>query len=326
MPTTIITWQNLTNAVINGNGYLEKNAGANNCFTNASGTGDGGARSVQTIASTDGDWAFECTLGPDPSGRSFVGIASGAFSLDFATWDYCLHISTELNTSGTPHPANSIFIYEGPAPNKTYRDGVWNEGDLLQIICVGGVVRYYVNCTLLYTSSRAPSYPCYAVASLACLNKYVVDPVFRTGGSGGSVLGATRGPGAGSGCSAPWTMPTPAAFPLPSNGGPRYAHFAEVEGDWGEDQSQFKDGYVRSVSLQPSATRFFDISWDGLSAAEAATLDAHWSSSRGGLAFSLTLPTTGEVVSGVRYASYSRANHRREWAQERSARLVKYTS
>lgn len=180
MPTTNITWQNLTNAVINGSGHLEKNAGANNCFQDASGTGDGGARSVEEIAS--GDFEFRCTLGPiaGEAGRSFVGLDSGGFSLDFSTWIYCWHVSTENNTVN-PHPPRSIFVYEGSPPKKFHIDGAWDEGRLFRFLYQNGKMRYYFDNLLCYTSSRAITFPVFAVASLACLNKTVIDPQFITG-------------------------------------------------------------------------------------------------------------------------------------------------
>ncbi len=93
MPVTAITWENLTNATAVGNDLSNDNGGTDVCYTNASGTGDAGGSSVETIASSQ-DWEFRCTLGPNPSGRTFVGIQDGTFSLDFADWQYCLHVST----------------------------------------------------------------------------------------------------------------------------------------------------------------------------------------------------------------------------------------
>lgn len=323
MPTYDITWQTpLTNAVINGSGDLEKNAGSDNCFTNASGSGDAGARSVETI--TSGDWEFQCTLGPSPSGRSFVGIDhGGTYTADFSQWDYCIHVSTESNTSGTPHPADSIFIYEGSPPNKTYLDGVWDEGKLLRIVCVNGVVRYYLDSLLIYTSSQAPTYPLYAVVSLACLNKTIVDPKFIT--SSGAAA-CEPGISTGSGCSAPWTIPTPTAFPVPANGGPTPEYFGEIESDWGNFGQTFADGNSEFATLQTVGVRKFKVEWDGLDETEAAILDDHFDSTRGGLSFTLVRPDTGETIQRVRYESYERGGHRKIWSQSRSAVLVKYTN
>lgn len=326
MPTVPITWQTpLTNAIINGSGDLEKNAGSDNCFTNASGTGDAGARSVETI--TSGDFEFGCTLGPigGASGRTYVGLDNGSFSLDFGNWQYALHVSTELNTSGTPHPANSVFVYQGPAPNKTYLDGVWtNSGQLLRFVCTNGVMRAYLDSLLLYTFSGSPTYPLFACASLACLNKTVIDPYFITSAGGGGAC--SEGVSSGSGCSAPWTIPTPAAFPTHLNGGPRLEYFDEVEPDWGEHSQRFPDGNPVANTIQTTRIRRFAAEWQGLSAAEAAIVDAHWESTRGGLPFTLTHPYTTEVITGVRYESFRRSPGPRVWSQNRSARLVKYTN
>lgn len=323
MATTPITWKTpLTNAVINGSGQLEKNAGADNCFTNASGSGDAGARSNETIPSAS-DWEFQCTLGPSPSGRSFVGIARGTYSTDFTTWDYCIHVSTEANTSGTPHPVDSVFIYEGSPPNLTYLDGVWDEGKLLRIVCQNGVVRYYLDSLLIYTSSKAPIYPLFACVSLACLGKTINSPQFIT--SFGAAA-CEAGVDTGDACSGTWTVPTVAAFPLPSNGGPQYALFQEIEGEWGEIKQTFPDGAMTANTIQTAPIRRFIVEWDGLSQAEAAALDAHYESSKGGLTFTLVRPDTGEVINGVRYEEYNRSGHQKIWAQPRSARLIKYTN
>lgn len=525
-----IVWTSLTNAVINGDGDLEKNAGADECYTDASGTGDAGGKSTATVAS--GDFEFTCTLGPEPAGRTFVGIQHGTFSLDFADWDYCIHVSTELNTGSPPHPVDSVFVYEGGTPNKTFRDGIWDEGQTLSIVCRNGVVRYYCGCVLLYTSPTAPTYPLYAVASLACTGSTVVDADLSTGGTGACEAGvltaptpglvvwdetsyyhvveedgvisrdpATTGltvnrqcyahtettiadegdafeflvpvpatPGVitiglgsttpaatidcgnestiyGSACgwlyaypwftfqydpfvlaqdkarvsydsgtataafnvtaatvyrivicsgkakffadgvlkatstsnvfaesrltvhvdfsdvqeasvdelisdakkytgvscstgtggteattSAPgetcaysWTIPTPDALPL-TVGSTRHTYFDEIEGDWGEHGQAFPDGHPSFTTIQTSAIRHFLVEWDGLSAEDAATLDAHWESTRGGLSFSVTHPRTAEVITNCRYESYDRTEHVRYWAQKRTARIVKFTN
>lgn len=180
-----VTWTNLTNAFVNASGNLQNaNGGSDNCFTNASGAGDSAAWSVQTIDSGDFSvtWTFRKADGTSPSGRSFLGITNGGFSTDFSSYDYSIHVSTEENTTGTPHPANSIFVYENGAPNKAFSDGVWNAegGDTLRIECISGVVRYYHKSTLLYTSLTAPTYPFHVAASMACFDSTVEDVTIAT--------------------------------------------------------------------------------------------------------------------------------------------------
>jgi hypothetical protein len=177
-----VTWANLTNAFVNSDGNLENNnSGSDNCGTNASGTGDSGAWSVQTIDSGDFEvtWTFRANDDGD-SGRSFVGLTNGSFTLDFTQWDYAIHVSTALNTTETPNLIDAIFVYEGSPPRKAYTNGTWSEGDTLRITCQSGVVKYWHKSTLLYTSSVAPSYPLRVVASMACHDSTVEDVSIRT--------------------------------------------------------------------------------------------------------------------------------------------------
>lgn len=325
MPTTSITWQNLTNATVNGGGDLEKTTdtlGGSGCMDNASGSGDAGARSVEVI--TGPDWEFRCTLGPlTGSGRSFVGVDNGSFSLDYTSWQFCFHVSTFNNTSGTPHPPNSIFIYQGAPPNKTYLDGVWNEGDLLRIVCTGSTVRYYLNSLLMYTSSQAPTYPLFACASLACLGGTVEDAAFIT-----SAGNAACEPGIATGdeCSGPWSLPTPGPFPVPALGGPIPEVFYEIEGDWGEFGHKYADGVPDFNTIQTAPIRRFVAEYTGLDDAERALLDDHHKSTRGGLKFTLQNPNTLETITGVRYEEYSGPPHQKVWSKNRQIKFIKYTS
>lgn len=329
MPTTTITWQNLTRATVSSGDLVNDNTGSNNCFTNAGGTGDSGGRSVEGITTAQ-DWEFRCTLGPNPSGRTFVGL-SGSFSLDFSLWQYCLHVSTENNTSGTPHPPNSVFVYEGNVPNKTYADAIWtNNEQVLRIVCRAGQVRYYVDCLWLYASPTAPTYPLYAVASMACHNSRVKNAQFVTGPGVGASIGGTiyiQGSETGDACSPSWTIPTPTALPQPPTAGaPRASRFQEIAPLWGEFGQQFADRSSNFNTIQTVRIRRFEVEWTGLTATEAATLDAHYDSTSAGLAFSITVPHTAEVISGCRYQDYGNPGHRRAFMQSRRATIVKYTN
>lgn len=327
MPTTNLTWTNLTNATAVGNDLSNNNAGLDECYTNAAGTGDSGGSSVESIASAQ-DWEFRCTFGPNPSGRTFVGM-NDTFSIDFADWQYCLHVSTELNTSGTPHPANSVFVYEGPVPNKTYLDGVWsNSSQMLRLICRNNQVKYYLDCTYIYTSPTAPTYPLYAQASMACHDSTVLDAKFITGpGVGTGTAGMTEGAESGDACSPSWVIPTPTAMPQPPTAGaPRAVRFQETAPVWGEFGHAFGDNSPNYNTIQTSRIRRFEVDWLGLDASQAAVLDAHWESTRGGLSFSITNPHTAETVTGCRYEAYTRSTHQRYWSQSRSASIIKYTA
>jgi hypothetical protein len=127
-------------------------------------------------------------------------------------------------------------------------------------------------------------------------------------------------------CARPWTIPTPTEFPVPAVSGIQYTYFDELEPDWGQFGQQFPDLTPEFNTIQTSRIRRFIFEWQGLDEAQAAVLDAHWESTRGGLPFTLTRPRTGEVITGVRYERYERTPHRRVWSQTRTAILVKYTN
>lgn len=126
-------------------------------------------------------------------------------------------------------------------------------------------------------------------------------------------------------CGLPWTFPTPAAYPVPSLGGPLYLYFDEVEPDWGNFGHQFGDGNPKFGTIQSARVRRFVLDYGGLSEADATALDDHYESTKGAISFSFTHPRTAEVLTGVRYENYSRSPHFRVFSQARSARLVRYT-
>lgn len=327
MPTIPIIWTDFVNASINGDGNLEKDAGGDECFLNASGSGDAGARSQQEIVS--GDFEFRCVMGENDGsglcGRSFAGISTGALSLNFGDWQAATHVSTEANTSGTPHPAKSIFAYQGPAPNKTYRDGLWVPGTRLSIRWSNGRLRAYINSLLFYVYAGAVTYPIHAAVSLACLNKTIEDAEFIIGD------GSTPSPCeigsdiAVDDCAAGWIIPVPDPLPLPANGGPRPKLFQEIDGDWGEHGNTFADGKPAYNTIQTDPIRLFNVVYE-VDQDKAAILDAHKLSTRGGLAFTVTHPYTGEVITNCRYRSYDKDSHNKVWAQTRRMQLIRYTS
>ena len=137
-------------------------------------------------------------------------------------------------------------------------------------------------------------------------------------------LGIANRPPIAESCAYDWTIPTPTAFPLPSVGGPQFTMFKEVTPQWSEFGQAFGDGKPWFGTIQTTRIRYFEVEWDGLSSADATTLDNHHNSTRGILSFTVTVPRTAEVITNVRYASYTRSSHTRYWSQSRSARLVKY--
>jgi hypothetical protein len=174
--SVIPTWTNLTNVVVQDDNSLLKTAGDDDCFENAEGTGDAGARTIQSVSG--GDWEVQWSFRSDTEGRGYGGMTTNAaYTNDFEELQFCIHVSDQNNTSGTPHPPHSVFVYENGFPNKAFIDGVYEPGDPLTIRCVDNVVTYWHKETLIYTSLATPTYPMYFGASLACLNKTLDDLV-----------------------------------------------------------------------------------------------------------------------------------------------------
>lgn len=174
--TTGVTWTNLTLCIVQADNSLKKTSGNDECYENADGTGDGGARTVENI--TTGDFTVTWNQGSDPEGRGFGGLTtSTGYTNDFTQLEFCIHVSDQNNTSGTPHPPDSVFVYEFGVL-KAFLDGVYTPGDTLKMQCLSGIMRYYHKETLIYTSARTISYPLYFGASIACLNKTIDDVAF----------------------------------------------------------------------------------------------------------------------------------------------------
>lgn len=171
-----VTWTNLTKVIVQNDGSIIKTTGDNNCFENASGSGDGGARSVEVISG--GNWELQFSFDSVTEGRVFCGLTtSSGYTADYTQMRYCVHVSDQNNTSGTPHPPHSWFIYENGGPSEAFGDGEYASGKQFNIVCIDNVVKYYLAGRLIHTSSTAPTYPLYVAASIACLNKTVDNVV-----------------------------------------------------------------------------------------------------------------------------------------------------
>lgn len=127
-------------------------------------------------------------------------------------------------------------------------------------------------------------------------------------------------------CADPWMFPEPNPYPFPLNGGPQFLRFQEIKPEWGEFGGAFPDGVPTYNTIQTAAVRRWQVEYDGLSQDEALVLDTHFRSTRGGISFNMTVPRTGEALTGVRYESYQRSAHQKVWSQARSVVLVRYTN
>lgn len=134
-PGQSVVWVSAVNVTANG-GTLQKSGGCS-CY-------DAGAVSQQQFTGAGGYLEFS----PSPTGRMFVGLGNDTSS---AT-DYD-NINYAFNFWGN----GDFDIREGWANWRA--GGNYADGDTFRIAVEGGVVKYYKNGSLLYTSAVAPSYP-----------------------------------------------------------------------------------------------------------------------------------------------------------------------
>jgi hypothetical protein len=328
------TWVVYDNATVSGGTISNDNTGTDTCSANATALGDSIATTLNGFSDlVDQDWELRVRLsGRNPSGRAWVGILPIDFAFtseveSIANWTYCLHISTETLTTATPpHPANTVYVYEGSTIPKTWVDGAWTSTDqVIRIINLGGVVCYYVDSLLIYRSLTSAPADIEAVVMLGCHNM-VATAELVTGPAVGIGSGAIdQGDTVAFGCDAAWQFPSPNPLPLPPvAGAPIPVRFQEVAPAWNEYGHSFADQSSRHASKLSAPIRTFEIEWDGLSVEQAAILDAHYESTSSGVGFAMTSPHTNETILGCRYTSYTRGPHVRYWSQSRQARIIKY--
>jgi alpha-tubulin suppressor-like RCC1 family protein len=140
---------------------------------------NGGAISTNTIESGDGFMEFTAT---ETNTSRIAGLANG----DTDQSDTDIEFGIELRSDGY------IEILESGTSRGTV--GNYYASDRLRVELTSGVVRYYNNGTLLYTSGVTPSYPLRVDASLntvgATLTDVSLEPLVWTSASGVSIEGA----------------------------------------------------------------------------------------------------------------------------------------
>src|SRR5713226_8021912 len=154
---TSVTWTNLVNASASGN-TLTKTSGCGDCAY------DAGAISQQQIDSTGGYIEFS----PSPGKRLFAGLGN---DLSSAT-DY-----NNINYAFNFWASGDWDIREGWANNRA--SGTFVAGDVFRVSVENGVVKYYKNGQLVYTSQVTPTYPLVLDTCLVSLNAAVNNAVIN---------------------------------------------------------------------------------------------------------------------------------------------------
>jgi hypothetical protein len=137
-----VTWTRAVGVSVSGNN-LTKTAAPS--WSNA------GAVSSRSLTSGDGYVEFRAT---ESTTRRMVGLSNGDTDQNFADIDFAVF----LRQGGT------LQIYEKGVLKGSF--GTYAPGDLFRVSLWAGVVRYYRNGTLLYTSGQAPRLPLLVDSSL----------------------------------------------------------------------------------------------------------------------------------------------------------------
>ncbi|HKP85665.1 MAG TPA: PQQ-binding-like beta-propeller repeat protein [Blastocatellia bacterium] len=148
-----IIWTNTVNCAVTGNS-LYKTAGRDD-------TSDAGARSLQSI--TAGDAFFEFTVA-EANKTLFCGLTHAAIGTDFAEIDFAIKL-TSFNVAEVRE--NDVY--------KT--DVTYKTGDVFRIADEAGVMKYYKNDTLFYTSIKPPTYPLIVDATLLMVGARIDNAV-----------------------------------------------------------------------------------------------------------------------------------------------------
>jgi hypothetical protein len=147
-PTGFVTWgantgpgqYTVTGSSIQKNGGLSYNASV---------------RTVEEI--TSGDGYFEFVINNASTTENFIaGLASGAMDSDGGY----THIDFGINLS-----SNVFRPYENGTGRNQINQSAPN-GTVVRVAVESGVVKYYINGGLVFTSSNTPSYPLYGVISM----------------------------------------------------------------------------------------------------------------------------------------------------------------
>ena len=149
-----VVWTSLVNATASG-GSLQKSGGCDGCD-------DAGAISQQQIASGDGAVTFTAT---ETNTIRYVGLSHGNTDTRLTDIDFALRIGQG---------------YAEVRENNVYRsDTPLAAGDTFKVAVEGGVVKYYKNGVVFYTSTVAPTYPLLVDTSLLSAGATVTNATIQ---------------------------------------------------------------------------------------------------------------------------------------------------
>ncbi|MFP5260851.1 MAG: fibronectin type III domain-containing protein, partial [Blastocatellia bacterium] len=155
-----VIWTAAVNCAVAGNS-LQKNGGFED-------TPDAGARSQQVIAAGDGYVEFTAA---ETNRTRFCGLTRITQGHNYEAIDFAIKVT-------------DIGIAEVRENNLYQREVSYRSGDVFRVAIESGVVKYYKNGTVFYTSGKTPAYPLMADAALINMSCTVANAVIAATGSG----------------------------------------------------------------------------------------------------------------------------------------------
>ena len=155
-----VVWTSVANCAVSGNS-LQKTSGHDD-------ESDAGAVSQQQLISGDG--YLEFTAGVANKIR-FCGLTHSVSGTQYAAIDFAIKL-TEFGVAEVRE--NNVYQI----------DTTYTGSDVFRVSIEGGVVKYYKNGTVFYTSGHAPAYPLRVDAAILNLGGTVNNAIMRAGSGG----------------------------------------------------------------------------------------------------------------------------------------------
>jgi PKD repeat protein len=157
--TANVIWKNVVGCSVSGNSLTK---------TAESLWGNAGASSTQSLQAGNGYLQFTAT---ETNLERMCGLSNSDPDQSYISINFAIHLNT----------GRAFYVYESGIQKGYFGD--YNPGDVFRVAVESGVVKYYRNNTVFYTSTARPTYPLIADATLNGRNSTITNAIISGGGS-----------------------------------------------------------------------------------------------------------------------------------------------